>query len=120
MIRLGLRLALADGRRSAFSVALTAAAVAIGTAILLFAISFQPALGDRDSRQAWRQPMESTAAQPRLLLAVLDDRYSGQPFLRVLVAPLTAATAATATSTNAPAMSPAPSTNAVPANPPAT
>jgi cell division protein FtsX len=90
MIRLGLRLALADGRRSAISVALTAAAVAIGTAILLFAISFQHALADRDSRQAWRQPLESTAAQPRLLMAVLDDRYSGQPFLRVLVAPVTA------------------------------
>ncbi len=90
MIRLGLRLALSDGRRSAISVALTAAAVAIGVAILLFAISFQNALADRDMRQAWRQPLPSTAAQPRLLLAVLDDRYSGQPFLRVLVAQLTA------------------------------
>jgi len=84
VIRLGLRLALADGRRSAFSVALTAAAVAIGTAILLFAISFQPALGDRDSRQAWapaaaarrcpaatahgrrRRPIRGPAAGPHL------------------------------------------------------
>jgi len=89
MIHLGLRLALADGRRSAISVALTAAAVAIGTAILLFAISFQHALADRDSRQAWRQPLQSTAPQARLLMAVLDDKYAGQPFLRVLVAPLT-------------------------------
>jgi cell division protein FtsX len=90
MIRLGIRLALADGRRAAFSVGLTAAAVAIGTAILLFAISFQPALGDRDSRQAWRQPLWLEDAQPRLLLAVLDDRYQDQVFVRVLVARLTA------------------------------
>ena len=90
MIRLGLRLALADGRRSAFSVALTAAAVAIGTAILLFAISFQPALGDRDSRQAWRQPLPPGDAQPRLLMAGGDDRFAGQPLVRIFLAPLTA------------------------------
>ena len=90
MIRLGLRLALADGRRSAFSVALTAAAVAIGTAILLFAISFQPALGDRDSRQAWRQPLPPGDAQPRLLMAGGEDRFAGQPLVRIFLAPLTA------------------------------
>ena len=90
MIRLGLRLALSDGRRSAISVALTAAAVAIGTAILLFAVSFQPALAARDLRQAWRQPQWLVGAQPRLLMAAFEDRYAGQPFVRIFIAPLTA------------------------------
>jgi hypothetical protein len=90
LIRLGLRLALADGRQSTISVALTALAVAIGTAILLFAVSFQPALGDRDTRQAWRQPLLLEGAQPRLLMAVLDDRFEDQLLVRVLVVRLTA------------------------------
>jgi hypothetical protein len=89
MIRLGIRLALADGRRAALTVGLTATAVAIGIAILLFAISFQPAVGDRDSRQAWRQPLVLEEGQPKLLMAVLDDRYQDQVFVRVLVARLT-------------------------------
>jgi cell division protein FtsX len=90
VIRLGLRLALSDGRRSLVAVALTAAAVAIGTAILLFAISFQPALGDRDSRQAWRQPLYADGTSPRLLMAEMDDRYAGQTLVRVFLAPQTA------------------------------
>ena len=89
VIRLGLRLALSDGRRSAIAVALTATAVAMGTAILLFAISFQPALSDRDSRQAWRQPLWVDHDQTRLLMAEFDDRFSGQPLVRILLAPLT-------------------------------
>lgn len=90
MIRLGLRLAMSDGRRSALTVALTAAAVAMGTAVLLFAISFQPALGDRDSRQAWRQPLWVEQGQARLLMAESSDRYSGQPLVRIFLARLTA------------------------------
>lgn len=70
--------------------ALTAAAVAIGTAILLFAVSFQPALAARDLRQAWRQPQWLVGAQPRLLMAAFEDRYAGQPFVRIFIAPLTA------------------------------
>ena len=54
VIRLGLRLALSGGRGAAIGLALTAFAVAIGTAILLFALSFRPALDDRAERAAWR------------------------------------------------------------------
>ena len=54
MIRLGLRLALSGGRGAAIGLALTAFAVATGTAILLFALSFRPALDDRAERAAWR------------------------------------------------------------------
>ena len=54
MIRLGLRLALSGGRGAAIGLALTAFAVAVGTAILLFALSFLPALDDRAERAAWR------------------------------------------------------------------
>jgi len=44
VIRLGLRLASLGGRWSLVPTALTALAVAFGTSILLFALSFQPAL----------------------------------------------------------------------------
>lgn len=54
MIRLGLRLAFAS-RGSAVPIVLTATAVAFGTAILLFALSFQPALEVRYDRGAWRE-----------------------------------------------------------------
>ena len=49
MIRLGLRLAALGGRWSIVPTALTAVAVAFGTAVLLFALSFQPALDVRVS-----------------------------------------------------------------------
>jgi hypothetical protein len=54
LIRLGLRLSLAS-RGSAVPIVLTATAVAFGTAILLFALSFQPALDVRYDRGAWRE-----------------------------------------------------------------
>jgi hypothetical protein len=89
-IRLGLRLALADGRRSAIAFGLTALAVAIGTAVLLFAVSFMPALEERDSRAAWRQPDRvEDSSQARLSMAVFQDQYAGQTLVRVLLAPVT-------------------------------
>ena len=54
MIRLGIRLATSGGRGAAIGLALTALAVATGTAILLFALSFPSALDDRAQRSVWR------------------------------------------------------------------
>jgi len=93
VIRLGLRLALAGGRGSAIGVALAAFAVALGTAVLLFALSFLPALEDRTTRDAWRAPAPAADRAPAdgsLLWAAIGDRYDGQPFARILVAPLSA------------------------------
>ena len=90
-IRLGMRLALADGRRSFVAFGLTALAVAIGTGVMLFAISFMPAFEERDSRAAWRQPVPiEDASQARLRMAVFQDEYAGQTLVRVFLAPLTA------------------------------
>ena len=94
MIRLGLRLALSGGRGAAIGLALTAFAVATGTAILLFALSFRPALDDRAERAAWRTSFiltpDGTAAGADLLIRSDVDEYQGQPIVRVLVAGLTA------------------------------
>jgi len=89
-VRLGVRLAVADGRRSAIAFGLTALAVAIGTAVMLFAVSFMPALAERDSRAAWREmvPIEDSS-QARLRMAVFQDQYAGQTLVRVFVASLT-------------------------------
>src|SRR5918993_1423391 len=65
MIRLAWRLAAAGGRASALAIGLTAVAGAVGAAILLFALSFEPALGDRYDRGAWR----GTSGEPHLLSA---------------------------------------------------
>ena len=90
-VRLGVRLAVADGRRSAIAFALTALAVAIGTAVLLFAVSFQPALAERDSRSAWRDvPLWVGLDNARLLMARYDDKFEGQTFVRILLAPTAA------------------------------
>ncbi len=93
MIRLGLRLALSGGRGAAIGLALTAFAVAVGTAILLFALSFQPALADRASRAAWRtsfiQSPSGTSSDAKLLIRPDVDSYQGEPIVRVLVAGLT-------------------------------
>ena len=93
MIRLGLRLALSGGRGAAIGLALTAFAVAAGAAILLFALSFLPALDDRAQRAAWRTsfvPSETGTTEGASLLIRSDvDSYAGEPLVRVLVAGLT-------------------------------
>lgn len=91
MIRLGWRLAIAGGRSSAISIGLTAVAVAIGTAILLFALSFQPALETRYDRSAWRDAPgqdDAAAATAGLLLARTDDHWEGRRVSRMDVAAL--------------------------------
>jgi cell division protein FtsX len=91
-VRLGVRLALADGRRSAIAFGLTALAVAIGTAVMLFAVSFQPALGERDSRSAWRELWTSgnDGAPAKLLMGRRDDRFESQTLVRILLSPTAA------------------------------
>lgn len=92
MIRLGIRLATSGGRGAAIGLALTALAVATGTAILLFALSFPSALDDRTQRSAWRSNIllsdNGTADGAALLMYNAKDAYQGEPVVRVLLAPL--------------------------------
>ncbi len=92
MTRLGLRLALAGGRGAIVGLALTTLAVAIGTAILLLALSFLPALEDRAERSAWRTNPEmsdsGTADDASLLMTSVYDMYQGERLVTILVAPL--------------------------------
>ena len=95
MIRLGIRLATSGGRGAAIGLAMTALAVATGTAILLFALSFRPALDDRAERSTWRSTIllseTGTPDGAALLMTTVRDAYQGEPVVRVLLAPLVAA-----------------------------
>lgn len=64
MIALGLRLAVAGGRRNAGLLAVTATAVAAGTALVLLALSVAPAIQARADRTAWLSPMFGPDAAP--------------------------------------------------------
>ncbi len=91
MTRLGVRLALAGGRGAITGLVLTALAVALGTSILLFALSFAPALQDRQERSAWRVPAVLLDEQPAggaLLMQVVEDLYQGEALVRVRMAPI--------------------------------
>ncbi|MHB8959314.1 MAG: FtsX-like permease family protein [Candidatus Limnocylindrales bacterium] len=93
MIRLGWRLAVAGGRSGATVTALTALAVAVGTAILLFALSFEPALATRYDHAAWRDTagqLPLATADHGLMLARTDDHWQGQHLTRMDVAALSA------------------------------
>ena len=89
MIRLGLRLATAGGRGALGGLALTATAVAVGAAILLFALSFAPAMAQRDGRTAWRDGYVF-AMDPSVgtLMLIVEDRVEGRLLTRVHVAPV--------------------------------
>lgn len=93
MIRLGLRLALLGGRWSLVPTVLAALAVGIGTTILLFALSFEPALTTRVDRTAWREtpgvydPAGEVPANA-ILLSLTGDFVGGQPISRMDVAGL--------------------------------
>ena len=92
MIRLGLRLAFLGGRWSVVPTALTAVAVAFGTAILLFALSFQPALDVRYDRGAWRDTPGPRGVAEQLpgttLISLTNDHVEGRPLARIDVAAL--------------------------------
>ena len=64
MIGLGVRLAVAGGRRNAALLAVTAVAVAAGTALLLLALCVAPAIQARADRTAWLSPLFGPAAAP--------------------------------------------------------
>ncbi|MEO5964559.1 MAG: FtsX-like permease family protein [Candidatus Limnocylindrales bacterium] len=88
MTRLGLRLALAGGRGAVVGLVLTAVAVAVGTAVLLFALSFLPALADRDARTAWRETfLLDDDATSSLLILPVEDHVGDRVLTRVVVAP---------------------------------
>ena len=93
MIRLGLRLALSGGRWSLVPTLLAAVAVGFGTAVLLFALSFQPALGTRLDRPAWRETpgqfdLGGEVPSNGVLLSLTSDFVDGRPVSRVDVAAL--------------------------------
>ena len=68
-------------------VGLTATAVAVGTAILLFAISFAPAVADRDARTPWRDgQVRAPEGSGGTLVAVFEDHVAGRLLTRVQVA----------------------------------
>jgi hypothetical protein len=90
MIGLGLRLASLGGRWSLVPMALTALAVAFGTSILLFALSFQSALQERYDRGAWRETpgvREPGGQVPGMtLLSLTIDHLDGRELARIDVA----------------------------------
>ena len=94
LLGLGARLATAGGRGPVVGLVLTALAVGLGTAILLFALSFQPALNDRLGRAAWRDlssfANDQTPAVSGVHMRIIEDRFRGEPLVRVLLAPATA------------------------------
>lgn len=93
MIRLGWRLAVAGGRPSVGVLGVTALAVAIGTSILLFALSFEPALSVRYDHAAWRDTpgqLDPAAATEGLMLVTTTDHVAGRPIARMDVAALSA------------------------------
>jgi hypothetical protein len=88
---LGIRLALVGGRASFVALALTAGAVAIGTAVLLFALSAMPAFEERAARVAWRAFGPDTAyadGANGLLMFPVQDRFRDEQLVVVRVAPV--------------------------------
>jgi hypothetical protein len=91
MIRLGWRLAVAGGRSGLIVTGLTALAVAFGTAILLFALAFEPALATRYDHSAWRDTraeLDLATADHGLMLSRTDDHWAGLRVTRMDVAGL--------------------------------
>ncbi|WP_405432437.1 FtsX-like permease family protein [Micromonospora sp. NBC_00617] len=87
MIRFGLRLALAGGREALTRLLVIAAAVAIGSGLLLTTLAGVNAVDAQLTRYASIYPQASTAgtADP-LWWSVRDDFFHGKPILRIDVA----------------------------------
>jgi hypothetical protein len=89
-VLLGVRIAVAGGRRNLATIALMAIGVAVGVVLLLFSLIAMPALQGRIDRYAWHRTDASspaTAPDGALWLAV-TDRYDGRDLIRVHVAAL--------------------------------
>ena len=71
MIRLGLRLTLGSGREAALRVLVTAAAVALGVGLLLFALAGMNGLHAQTDRGAW---LDTSAQSPPSTVGQLDLR----------------------------------------------
>ena len=95
MIRLGLRLTLAGGREAAARLAMIAAAVAVGVALLLISLAGTNAVNAQNARYAWLNTgtgsatlaTGSEAADAPLWWRLRADMYQGQIIGRVDVAP---------------------------------
>lgn len=93
MIRFGLRLTLRSGREATARLAVTAAAVAIGVALLLITLAGINALNAQNARAAWlstsannAQTGFSQAAPDPLWWLSSPDQFASQPIYRVDVA----------------------------------
>jgi hypothetical protein len=87
---LGLRLALAGGRRSLLPLAVTAVGVGVGVVVLLLALTGQAAAQGRAERSGWQGADEATTASapdPVLFLSV-TDYHDGTVMTRAYVAAL--------------------------------
>jgi hypothetical protein len=93
MIRLGLRLTLGSGRDAALRVLVTAAAVALGVGLLLFALAGVNGLRAQTDRGAWLDtsphtagPASDSAVSARLWWLLTVDQFRNQVIDRVDVA----------------------------------
>jgi FtsX-like permease family len=89
-VRLGLRLAVAGGRKSLLPFALTASGVAVGVLLLLLSLTGQSAAQGRAERSGWRSAdpdTPATAPDGALFLAV-TDYHDGTAMTRAYVAAL--------------------------------
>jgi len=88
-LAIGLRLAAGGARRSWARLALVAAGVGIGVALLLTGLAVVPALKARDARERAREPV-GPSTEPNtpsyLLQAASIDRYQGRRLVRFRIA----------------------------------
>ena len=75
--KLAWRLLTAGGRRGLFGSALTFAAVAVATVLLMFAVSANTAFGERGERSSWRMPQSVAADDATAVQAVDSDQVAG-------------------------------------------
>jgi ABC-type lipoprotein release transport system permease subunit len=89
-LAIGLRLVRGSGRDGLARLALVAAGVGLGVALLLIGLGVGPALEARDGRERAREPAVVTNPSPEsyLLQAVAFDRFHGRRLLRLRLAPV--------------------------------
>ncbi|MFI2652389.1 ABC transporter permease [Micromonospora fulviviridis] len=86
-LRLGLRLAVAGGHRAAGRLALMACGVAVGTTVLLGALSVPAVISEQAAREQARTPvLADTPAAGGVRMVPVDDAIGARPLTRVAVA----------------------------------